>query len=301
MNTPPIVHAGRDTISARNLRCLSALRDRFETLESLSESVDIRDLAQSKMPDFCRLGTLAKAGLDEGSPCVLIRGLPLPSFHPREEELLLLLIGSALGKPQPTGGAEKRMVWEVKPRAARENYTPTLSETCGAAFLHLDSAYKKMPERVVMLYCRKPALNRNSGVTLILDGSRVVSDLSRTQEGIRCKEILSRVELGFEVPTVFRALQDEARPEWMFGRVLDDGMIRFRADLIRHGFDLGISSDPDARWAVDFFCRHLAAMDPQMVRLEEGDLLIVPNHRSFHGRTAIGSDRQRVLLRLRLN
>ena len=79
-------------------------------------------------------------------------------------------------------------------------------------------------------------------------------------------------------------------------------LIRFRLDTIEAGFKCCPElATPERLWALDYFNKFSQSYQNRIeLKLTDGDIIFVNNHRVLHGRTAF-SNNDRLLLRVRID
>jgi alpha-ketoglutarate-dependent taurine dioxygenase len=223
----------------------------------------------------------AKAELARSGWTVL-RGLPfLAGGRPDPDRVLE--VAAAFGTPSARDG--NRPVWPVA--AATDRPGATFSLRAGEARLHTDAQYHRRPEDLVCLFCVRPAAA--GGHTRVLHAADAVAAVRRHPRARQVLLELARPQWSWVAPEVFQA-ESGHRSAILPG----DGTIRWRGDNLRSGLSVD-----QVRAAAAFEACVEAASGVVEVRLGAGDLVVLDNRRTMHGRTAFW-DRCRLLLRVRL-
>lgn len=178
-----------------------------------------------------------------------------------------------------------RAVWRVAPVTSRPD--ATFSQRTGEAGLHTDAQYRRRPEDVVCLFVVRPALA--GGATRLLTVADAAAAVRRHPRGRELLEALARPAWSWETPEVF-----EAETGFRAAVMPGDGTIRWRADNLA----ASLSAEQLRVAAVFEACIETA---PEVVELplDAGDVLLLDNRTTLHGRTDF-SDPRRLLLRVRL-
>jgi len=238
----------------------------------------------------------------QGSPgYVVLQALPLLTLEQKYHEALLLRIAETLGIPGRTGGANSKLIWEVRPRSdLPTGYVPSITERDGAADLHTDSQYRSYPEGCVLLFVVRPA--SSGGETLLLDADTLLESLTSGVEGRAAYDVLRQARFPFAVPMAFRT--ESQTPEYVAATIFSETpVIRYRHDAIIEGFAIDPDlATKDARWALDTLSEVIRNTAAKTTReaLSAGDIILINNHRLLHGRTDF-TDTRRLLLRLRID
>ncbi|GAB1824239.1 TauD/TfdA family dioxygenase [Herbidospora sp. RD11066] len=184
------------------------------------------------------------------------------------------------GRPSSRDGG--RAVWEVRPRPLGG----TFSQRSGPVPLHTDAQYHPDPEDVVCLFAIRPAAD--GGHSLLLTADEAVTALRRHPGAAATEAALRRPQWSWITPAAFSG-GEKARRGSPPVPVLSGTSLRWRPDNLVPG------SDP----AAATFTEVLAEAGPAEVRLAPGDVLVLDNHRTLHGRTAF-ADPERLMLRVRV-
>ena len=190
----------------------------------------------------------------------------------RETEILDF--ARALGTPaaEPRDGVVVKPLRPVVNAAAPEN---TLSSRYGEGSfpLHTEGAYWRVPPRFLLLFCVDPG--ECEQVTLLLDGD----PLRRDQENCSLATSPWLVSAGLR--------------SFLSTVVGSDLRVRFDRDCMRPTTALGLLAESKIRGFI-------SSMEPYRHRWRTGDLLIIDNWRTLHGRggSRQGADTRRLLLKV---
>jgi|SRR5215213_14024 len=284
------------------------VRDLVDRLSIHSSQLDQRSLTlessasvQSSFPELWQLARTMNELLRRGVSTLVVEDLPFARVDLARSKQAFLAFASCIGRPVSADPHRLNLVWEVCPKSRLpSDYTPTITEHCGDAALHTDSAFKRSPETYVMLFAYKPASD-GGGLSQVLSAQRLLKSLSKSPQGRKCIRLLGQTRFPFQVPTAFTKARLDSVVEWVSAPILSGrGKIRYRHDLIASALDHGVTSlSPESQWAIIQTAREIENLKPRSISLRSGDLLVLNNHKVLHGRTAFG-DRDRMLLRVRL-
>lgn len=284
------------------------INDLVDRLPAHCNQVDRRSLTvassafvQACFPELWQLARGINKLLRRGVSTLVVEDLPFARLDVARSKQAFLAFASCIGLPVSADPHRLNLVWEVCPKSGLpSDYTPTITEHCGDAALHTDSAFKSSPETYVMLFAYKPASD-GGGLSQVLSAQRLLKSLSKSSDGRRCIRLLRETRFPFQVPTAFTKARQDTVVEWVSAPILSGrGKIRYRHDLIVSALDHGvISLSAESQWAIAHTARELAELKSGSLSLRSGDLLVLNNHRVLHGRTAF-KDRDRMLLRVRL-
>lgn len=207
----------------------------------------------------------------------------------RSDNAALLAWARALGSvslralPHRSGLVERGGVQRVEALASApaDQFGKPLMSGHHAAFpLHSDEAFAALPCRYVLLHCWR-ADPAGGGVSLLATRERI--------------EALGDVDTGHALRSLPLA--------YPFGQTttLLPGLLRYnRSEIesLRQRRDLPLP--PETRAWLDRFDALFAAA-AERVLLEPGDLLLIDNHRTLHGRTAFAAGSPRLLKRVRVD
>ncbi|GAA1507900.1 TauD/TfdA family dioxygenase [Sphaerisporangium rubeum] len=203
--------------------------------------------------------------------------------HGRPDPEGVLRIATGFGRPSDRDGG--REIWTIAPRTTRPG--ATFSMRAGGAAFHTDAQYHSRPEDVICLFVVRPA--DDGGDTMLLTERDVVTALRREPAGETALERLAQPVWTWTPPDVFSKAAAAVPPMPVLP---GDGTVRWRRD------NLGPLRPPQAQAATVFESglRHAPA-----VRLchHPGDVIVIDNRRTLHGRTPF-ADPERRLLRVRL-
>jgi len=212
----------------------------------------------------------------------VLRGAPFLTGGQPDLEAALR-IASRFGSPSTRDGG--RAVWPVAVTTERPG--ATFSIRAGEAGLHTDAQYRRMPEDLVCLFAVRPAAS--GGVTRLLRAAEARAALLRHSKGEWALEVLARPRWSWQAPEIF-----EAEPPFHAPVLPGDGTVRWRIDTLAPG----LTAEQVLAAAV-FEASIEAAPEVVEVALDTGDVAVIDNHRTLHGRTDF-SDSRRLLLRVRL-
>lgn len=240
-----------------------------------------------------------------GFRVVVIEELYQASRSTVDRNAFLLALGLALGYPTPSDRRVSNVLWDVKQKAVAVRDSLNFSGRMVDADLHTDSQYFPIPESYTLLY----AVHRSKcggGVSKFCTADDLIDTLSATQEGFEAYTTLRDHDVPFQIYDPYfsdslnlsEGVDALVFPARVFGK---DGSIRYRGEIINHGFRTTMGAAPQKLQAA---LRGLAECLTHKIRtvehiLENDSLAICDNHRALHGRSAF-SDPLRHLIRLRL-
>ena len=269
----------------------------FETEEGQALLVEAID---THWPELAELAALVRDMVALDPAFVVLRGLGYNRFAPLVRDTLVLALTRSIGKPTDHN-LDKRVLWPVRPRGAQvskiADYKTTFSEEAGEAPLHSDSAFALAPEKYNCLFVVRQAAD-GGGVSVVLNGPRLVETLDKSADGRECLDILRRQQFPFRVPDAFfkgaRTITAPVLAERPF--------VRFRYDCLMAGFALRDDLKSNERiWAIEHF---RAAAESSVARvahtLQPDEALIVDNHTMLHARSHF-ADPDRHLIRVRMH
>ncbi|MFC6082589.1 TauD/TfdA family dioxygenase [Sphaerisporangium aureirubrum] len=204
--------------------------------------------------------------------------------HGRPDPEGVLRIATGFGRPSSRDGG--REIWTVTPRTTRPG--ATFSIRAGGAGFHTDAQYHSRPEDVVCLFVVRPAAD--GGDTMLLTARDVVATLGRDPAGEVALERLAQPVWTWTPPDVFTGKAAAAVPPMPV--LPGDGTVRWRRD------NLGPLRPPHAH-AATVLESGLRRAPATRLRQHPGDVIVIDNHRTLHGRTPF-ADPERRLLRVRL-
>lgn len=218
-----------------------------------------------------------------------------------DEELRarLLWFCRAIGHPTATDVVERQVIWEVTPRKnVTVNHSPTITEHNEKAELHTDSSYKTEPEDLVVFLMVRSA--KRGGESYFVSGEQIVEMMSKSEKDKLFLTLLQRTPVPFRVPTSFTKERRDDVPEWVLAPVLSDQRIRFRYDSIIEGLDCAKEiAEAEVKPAIVRFRELAEALRPTRYQLNNGELIVIDNRFTLHGRTAF-EESTRLMLRVRL-
>jgi len=219
----------------------------------------------------------------------ILRGLPLPLLG-RGTATAVLEYASAFGVPSDRDGGHP--VRRVAPHPGHQG--TTFSSRAGDAGLHTDSQYHRVPEDLVCLLVVRPATE--GGLTRLLGAGDAVSALAAQPDAERILDALAAPSWRWQVPREFACGSAVAKERGYRGASVlpGDGTIRWRRDNIS-------GSTPGRLRAVAPIVERCLdhAEGAVTLTLDAGDMVVVDNTRTLHGRTWF-DDPRRLLLRVRL-
>jgi alpha-ketoglutarate-dependent taurine dioxygenase len=182
---------------------------------------------------------------------------------------------------QPSSRDRGRAMWCVRPRGS----TGKFSMRSGPADLHTDSTYHDQPEPYVLLYVEQPATH--GGESLVLH----VDDLQADLDDVQAEDTEAQLRAPiwrWERPAEFGGGPTSGHA------VLDGTTLRWRSDnLVMDGAD---DRQIQAAQLLASIVRNSNAV--RLLRLEQGDALLIDNRRVLHGRRGF-ADPARTLYRIR--
>jgi hypothetical protein len=206
-------------------------------------------------------------------------GLPLVRNGAPDTGLIFDL-AARWGRPSARDGGSP--LWPVAPVSGDPE--ATFSQRAGRAALHTDAAYRRVAEAGVCLFVIRPA--RQGGWTRVLAARDLLDDLPA---GHRLRARLQRPDWAWRVPAPFGG-----EPPFRAAVLSRGGTVRWRPDNFLPFVD------DRQRWAAgEFEARaenHRAVVEMPLGR---GDVVVLDNRRTLHGRTAF-TDPGRLVIRVRL-
>ena len=218
----------------------------------------------------------------------VLRGLPFVDGG-RVDEAAVLAISTAFGAPSSRDGGVP--IRRVTPAPLGDG--TTFSSRAGAAGLHTDAQYHRVPESLVCMFMVRPAAS--GGLTRLLTVRDAMAAVERRADGGRLISLLTQPVWRWRVPAEFAV--DRNRPQYSAtAAVLGPGgtTIRWRGDNLAPELPAMYRA---AAQSVDRCFDSAPGMIT--VGLDAGDLVVVDNRRVLHGRTWF-ADSDRLLLRVRL-
>jgi L-asparagine oxygenase len=277
----------------------------YDPVKSTEDYVTEAQIQAARLSEMTRRALLAFRRFGSDSGGLLIRGMPIgrvpatPTTTDRPigialpaaaiMSVLVATLGEQYGfEPERDG----QIVQDVLPVAGEEQIQSSISSDVRLKD-HVEMAFSEYRSDFVVLACLRPDHDRVAGTTLA-SGSRTLALLDAdTVEVLRQKRFKTAVDESFLrscgysdliwIGPIAVVAGEESRP-------------LLRADFAE---TRGIDDDEAAETAL-LALREAAVSVAVTVLLEAGDVLVVDNHRAFHGRTpfqARGDGRDRWLLR----
>jgi len=194
------------------------------------------------------------------------------------------------------------IIWDIKskPASSKNEGVITYSEHNHEADLHTDSQYSSYPEDYFGLLTLNKA-KCGGGLSYILTLSDIMLELNETEEGREIIRIFKTTKYPFIVPNVFKR-GNESEPEFVFGKILENGEIRFRVDTIQKALNYNSDFCTDEQiYAFNYFVDFVRKTEKtKKFFLENNDLVLINNKTTLHGRSSF-TDYDRHLLRIRMN
>jgi len=211
---------------------------------------------------------------------------------------VLFALSHLLGAPTATGPRDRRVLWDVKVRAATSGQFTTFSEDDSEAELHTDNGFSVDPEPIFFLYVVQAA-RCGGGTSYFANGRRIRDKLMLTSRGRDALALLGEAQIRFRVPPVF--CHDADVPEYNAATVFADRpKLRFRQDVILRGLDANPAPGNDEiRDAVNLVTDAALAVKTTSRTLPTGAIAFVDNHDALHGRSRF-RDTERHLIRVRI-
>jgi alpha-ketoglutarate-dependent taurine dioxygenase len=236
--------------------------------ESQAVLVSAREAA-GRCPPLCRLAPLARAVLEEQS-FVQVRGLPLDQARP-----LFMAFASLMGEPYIDPAVGSAVVpAHVRPGEA------LMGNQLRRLPLHTDYSMMERPPRLTMSLCLRPDSVEGFGAVY-------VADIESACFGVEDEADITRLR---KVPLPFAARNSRDEVDVIDRPILGSApaggglIVRYHPSRIRQGFQCrGEGPTPEQRSAMLSFER-LAEGAVQVLRPEAGDITVIDNHRTVHGR-----------------
>lgn len=292
MNIIPFVHG----ISWGNLSRLADVLNRTEidTLFRTDQASFGRELGR-QFPELAEIGAHILHELNGPAGLCVIDDLQRLDIQPEALPAAFVALCHQVGVPT-SHNDDHQVVWHVRDRADSLSREVTFSERAGEAPFHTDSAFAIQPEAYFGLYTVTPA-ECGGGVSRIIPATRLLAAMNATEEGRYFRQILERELFPFKVPAAF---SETGRV--VFGKVLNNGKLRYRYDAIRRGIEAVparvTAAMTDALTWFDAFVE--TAVPPIEIRLGAGQAIFVNNQRVLHARSNY-TDTRRHLLRVRMH
>lgn len=286
-------------------------RDLLNHAEILSASTSLRfDLAgvnvltaqlSKHQPDFFDHTKYYSMLLNSSFEAVLIKNFLPPNIPKIVCQTILLAFVRRMGTLSPHKGSEDSLIWTMQPREyENENRFKTFSEHSAEAALHTDSQYRLKPENFLAFYVYRQA-RCGGGRTRLLNGQRLLESLLASNEGGRVIKTLTSAKIPFLIPPVFLTnSQKNFVKAPIFSKI---PFIRYRSDNLQTQ-NIDASSRANKHEIVEsleFLKKEIEfSIHSREFSLNDGDLLLINNHKNLHGRTAF-EDKNRCLFRIRFN
>jgi alpha-ketoglutarate-dependent taurine dioxygenase len=288
----PKIGANFNRVPTKFLAEISAIAGDFHNKISgnaLAIQTGLEEAIAQQFPQLLDLGDKIVSYLNSKEGFVIVKNLPFLHYPRPLVDWLFLALTSCLGS-LTIHNDSKQLIWEVTPRCSNGR-EQTFSELNGVAPWHTDSAFRRCPEEYFGLFALKTA--KIGGHSLVMNAEDAIASLKKTDAGAQCLAILRSEIFPFRVPPAFRG--DESDTSIIYAPIIRiSPFIRFRLDTILSGF----KSRPelmsvDRLWALNYFQHFLDTYKRKVeVKLDEGDIIFINNHKLLHGRTAfVGSDR----------
>lgn len=251
-----------------------------------------------KAPRLAKLADCVSHRLEDGTMAVIVPSLGLEDQPLELGRYVLFALGNLLGTPTATEPRERRVLWDVKVRAATTGQFATFSETDEEAEFHTDSAFQPDPEPIFFLYVVQAACC-GGGMSYFANGRRIRDRLMQTSSGRDTLHILCRTRVPFHIPPAFSHDPDIA--EYSAGTVFGDRpLIRFRRDVILRALDANPAPEnSEIRDAVNLVADVAFSLKTTDLKLPTDSVVFVDNHNGLHGRSRF-SDAERHLIRVRV-
>ena len=251
-----------------------------------------------RAPRAARLADDVSRRFENGIIAAVVPSLGLEDQSLELQRYVLFALGNLMGTPTATEPRDRRVLWDVKVRAATAGRFATFSETDDEAEFHTDSAFQCDPEPIFFLYAVQAA-RCNGGMSYFANGRRVRDRLMQTSSGRDALHMLKRVKVPFRIPPAFSHDPDIA--EYSAGTVFGDRpLIRFRRDVILRALDaIPAPKNGEIRDAVNLVADVAFSLKTTDCKLPTGSITFVDNHNGMHGRSRF-SDQERHLIRVRI-
>lgn len=271
----------------------------LEPLDEKTAQVDLyRAHLREAAPRVAALATNVKRLLESGTMAAVAPSLGIERQSLEAQRHLLFALSQLLGAPTATGPRDRRVLWDVKVRAATSGQFTTFSEDDSEAEMHTDNGFSAEPEPMFFLYVMRAA-GCGGGTSYFANGRRIRDRLMRTAQGRDALDLLGRVKVHFRVPPVFS--HDAEVPEYHAAPVFADRpKMRFRQDVILRGLDANPApGDSEVRDAVNLVADTARSVRTTDRTLPTGAIAFVDNHDALHGRSRF-HDHERHLVRVRI-
>ena len=292
MNIVPFVHA----VSWGNLSRLTdvLVRADIDTMYRTDHVLFGRELGR-QFPELAEIGAHILHELNGPAGLCVIDDLQRLDIPAEALPAAFVALCYQVGVPS-NHNDDHQVVWHVRDRADQLGREVTFSERAGEAPFHTDSAFAVQPEEYFGLYTVRAA-DCGGGSSRIIPANRLLAAINATEEGRRHRQTLERELFPFKVPAAF---SETGRVR--FGKVINNGKLRYRYDAIRRGMqempERVSQAMIDALVWFDAFVE--TAVPPIEIRLAAGQAIFVNNMRVLHARSNY-TDSARHLLRVRMH
>ena len=233
-----------------------------------------------------------------GAMAVQIDDLGLKDLALENKRYLLFALANLVGEGTATDPRQRRVLWDVKPRATPPGHFATFSEHDGEAQFHTDTQYYPNPERFFFLYTVQAA-RCGGGMSYFASATDLIRRMTLTREGCRTFDTLSTVPVPFRIPSAFA---HGNQPEFTWAPVIAGvPLIRYREDTL-----LACEAVfPEVPWGEikDALSRLNEAAEhtsTARAQLPDDSIIFVNNHQTLHARTEF-RDQDRHLIRVRMH
>ncbi|MDE2200578.1 MAG: TauD/TfdA family dioxygenase [Rhodospirillales bacterium] len=286
----------------------AATRDLVPSLKSsadlvpVDEETDRVDLYRARLrktaPRVAELADEVSRLFGNGTMAAVAPSLGLESQPLEAQRHVLFALSHLLGAPTATGPRDRRVLWDVKVRAATSGQFTTFSEDDSEAKLHTDNGFSADPEPIFFLYVVRAA-RCGGGMSYFANGWRIRDRLMQSSGGRDALALLRQAPVRFRVPPVF--CHDADIPEYNAATVFAEcPKMRFRQDVILRGLDANPApGNNEIRDAVNLVTDAALAVRTTSRTLPTGSIAFVDNHDALHGRSRF-SDAERHLIRVRI-
>ena len=258
----------------------------------------LRGTMLAAVPELAVVRKRATELFAAGYGAIVIDDLHLLGRAPAQRNRLLYALFLALGFPTPSTQRQSTLLWDVKARSVPGDRPATYSEHSAEADLHTDSQGYPVPEETFALYVVHAA-RCGGGASTFLCAEPLCETLAATAQGREALEVLGSHKFPFSL----QPGESVGPGALTFAPILGDApRIRFRRDVIEHGFQVQPEAAPaEARAAFAFLLHILAHAAPvSTYAMADGAIVLCNNHTLLHGRTAF-TDPERHLLRARMS
>jgi alpha-ketoglutarate-dependent taurine dioxygenase len=223
------------------------------------------------------------------------RGWALASGMPAADDAFLLAFGQGLGEVGIVGNGDPGVpIYEVTARSA--DPSAAVSVTARAFDLHTDGSGMLQPPGIVVLACVVATPPGCGGESLLLSAEAVIDHL-RTRAGDAAVAALAEPVHRTQVmlPSGAWAMRSVAITEHGPG----GWGLRYRDSLVATLLT-GKGLAPRNVRALAALREAVRSLEPTRVALNPGDVLVIDNRRTLHGRTAFDERHPRHLRRMKI-